>query len=550
MKKWISWTVVLALLLSCSACASGGSDDLMATVETREIIGLIDLDDGTAAAADFGIQLFRQSFSQAENTLISPLSVLCALAMTANGAKEETLAQMEQVLGMNVDTLNSWICAYRNALSESSGTRLTLANSIWLRDTDSFAVDPDFLQINADYYGAGVFKAPFDAKTCREINEWVETNTDGLIRDILDQIPASVVMYLVNALAFEAQWQNPYEETAIWEAEFTTAEGEKQTVQMMHSAEHIYLEDDKAKGFVKYYEGGDYAFVALLPDQGVDIGEYVDSLTGDKLLAMLQNAQSATVQTAMPRFEQEYAVEMSEILKVMGMENPFDGERADFSGIGTSEAGNLFISRVLHKTFIRVDGLGTKAGAATVVAVDRNCALEQEEPKSVTLDRPYVYLLIDTKTNLPFFIGTMMEPGGDTIPEPALSSAPELEVLYGEDMTTVGPGNCSWRGPAVNGQTMEYIACGAHPLDNTHEREFSHVHGERVTLSFPVTPDSVTVFRWNASDMGNVEAPGEQVVLEDMSFIPEPGEWVYEITARWEREAWGGEAGYALYLTS
>ena len=109
------------------------------------------------------------------------------------------------------------------------------------------------------------------------------------------------------------------------------------------------------------------------------------------------------------KFETEYSIELSDTLKSMGMELPFDGDHAEFSGIGTSRIGNLYIGRVLHKTYISVAEDGTRAGAATAVEVAEESAMI-EEPKHVTLDRPFIYLLIDCETNLPFFIGTMLDP--------------------------------------------------------------------------------------------------------------------------------------------
>jgi serpin B len=127
-------------------------------------------------------------------------------------------------------------------------------------------------------------------------------------------------------------------------------------------------------------------------------------------MSTLQDAQSIEVKTAIPKFESDYSVEMSDILKSMGMTDAFDGGLADFSGLGKSADGNIFISRVIHKTFITVDEKGTKAGAATAVEMETLSA-PMEEPKTVYLDRPFVYMLIDCETNLPIFIGTVTDMG-------------------------------------------------------------------------------------------------------------------------------------------
>ena len=411
MKRLIAVMLALALLLT--ACAQGNADDLMQNVPAKAVDVLPDMDSGAAAAADFGVRLFQASVEQGKNTLISPLSVLYALAMTANGADGNTLAQMEQVLGMETEELNSFMRAYLDLLPESKVYKLSLANSIWFKDDPRFQVEQSFLQTNADYYGADAYKAAFDEATRNDINNWVKEHTDGMIPEILDEIPEDAVMYLVNALAFDAEWQEIYEAHQVWKGEFCLEDGTPRTVDLMHSEENRYLEDELATGFIKYYKDKQYAFAALLPNEGVTVQEYVDSLTGEHLKKLLSNPEKVTVFATMPKFETEYSVEMSEALMEMGMTDAFDYRISDFSRLGTydSDGLNICINRVLHKTFISVSEKGTRAGAATAVEMVAEGALLIEDYKTVTLDRPFVYMLIDCQTNLPFFIGTMMDVG-------------------------------------------------------------------------------------------------------------------------------------------
>ena len=365
--------------------------------------------EATAAVSDFALQLFRAANDSDQNTLISPLSVLCALAMTANGAEEETLLQMESTLGMGRESYNEFFHSYLTALHSDASSALKLANSIWFADRSDFVPEEDFLKTSAACYGADAYLAPFDDSTVREINTWVSKKTDSMIPSILDQIPDEAVMYLVNALAFDAKWSQPYSDFDVNPGEFTAADGTKQAVDFMRSEEQTYLSDDHAAGFIKYYLGRDYAFVALLPNEGVSVDDYLDSLDGEKLQSLIENRSQETVITVTPKFETQTSLELSEVLKAMGMELPFDGEQADFSSLGTSQAGNLSISSILHKTFISVAEDGTRAGAVTAIAVEAACEPE-EEPKKVRLDRPFVYMLIDCETDLPFFIGTMLNP--------------------------------------------------------------------------------------------------------------------------------------------
>ena len=415
MKTRISLVIISLLLVCAMAVNLTGctmevqAKDLMDGITPNQVNALDDLGSQNADVTDFAIRLFKASEESGKNTLISPLSVLCALAMTANGAEEETLAQMEEVLGMTTEELNLYLYSYMQNLPQGEKYKLSLANSIWFTEDERFTVNQDFLQTNANYYGADIYKAPFDKQTLKDINNWVKQNTDEMIPEILDQIPAEAIMYLVNALAFEAEWSEIYEKHQVKDGEFTKEDGTKQDVKFMYGSEGTYLEDEKATGFMKRYKGGKYAFVAMLPNEGVSVSEYIASLDGESLNALLANPQYATVHTSIPKFETEYKVEMSEILKSMGMTEAFDMYNADFEGLGTSTDGNIYISRVLHKTFISVGEKGTKAGAATIVEMKDGAAAEPTEPKEVYLDRPFVYMLVDCENNIPFFIGTMMD---------------------------------------------------------------------------------------------------------------------------------------------
>lgn len=376
--------------------------DLMEDVPAGEA-WVLDVSNDTAMA-NFAVNLFQNTAKAGENTLLSPLSVMSALAMTANGADGETLAQMEAVMGMDVSELTSTLHNYMSSQTD----QLKLANSIWFNDSSVLTVREEFLQTNANHFRADLFEAPMNDRTLQAINTWVKEKTDGMIPEILDQIPIDVMMYLVNALAFEAEWPEVYLETSVTESIFTKEDGTEQAVELMHSSEYQYIEDELATGFIKPYKDGGYAFVALLPREGVTVSEYVESLSGDHLLEMLRNPVDTKVFAAIPKFETEYSTDMAEVLKAMGMTDAFDPDRADFSRIGSCEAGNLSIGRVLHKTAITVAEQGTKAGAATVVEIRCGSAFTPD-PKEVTLDRPFVYMLIDCRQNIPFFIGTMTD---------------------------------------------------------------------------------------------------------------------------------------------
>lgn len=409
--RWISLAAVFCLIVGMALYRGNGvtpvhAMDLMEGVRANSV-EKVDLSGGIPAVCDFSLRLAQQSNLSGENVLISPLSLLYALSMTANGAQGETLTQMETVMGMDTADLNRWLYSFNQELT---GEQLKIANSIWFKDDSRFHVNPDFLQTNADYYGAGLYQAAFDQDTLEDINNWVKEKTNGMIPQLLNEIGPDDVMFLINALCFDGVWETPYEEYQVDKDFFTREDGEKLEVDFMYSTENLYLKDSNAAGFVKPYEGGEYAFVALLPDEGVTVEEYLESLTGERLAALLSSAERVPVITSLPKFEMECSVQMNDILMDMGMELAFNPAYADLSSLGTHDCGNLYISQVLQKTYISVDERGTKAAAATEVTISVESALVPERMETVKLDRPFVYMIVHWETGIPLFIGTMMDP--------------------------------------------------------------------------------------------------------------------------------------------
>ena len=409
MKKLLAAVLAAACFLGTAGCAS---QTIAATDLTKNVKKTAQAPSLDEAAQDrtiedltgFGVKLLQNEMGKTD-PLISPLSIAAALSMTANGAVGETKAQMEEVLGASADTLSSSFAALQSALKNDK--QLKLANSIWLKDTPTLHVEDAFLQKNADCFGAGIYAAPFDDSTKTAINDWVKEKTDGMIPEILDKISADSVMYLVNALAFDAKWEDIFETTQVRTGRFTSREGVEQTGDFLYGETSQYLSGEHAEGFLKYYEGQKYAFAALLPEEGMDITDFVSGLTGQALHAILSSPQTETVEFGLPKFKTAFDTELSESLMALGMTDAFDGEKADFSALGSSDEGNILISRVLHKTFIQVDEAGTKAGAAT--AVDMVTGSAAEYPHSVYLERPFVYMIVDMETKLPVFLGALTE---------------------------------------------------------------------------------------------------------------------------------------------
>lgn len=387
---------------------SPASVELSKDIQSQEIAGKDADESFVNGQTKFAVALLQNAVKESangQNIMVSPYSVVQALGMTANGADGETKAQMEQTIGsMPMEDLNQYLYTQRTSQPNDEKCKLVTANSIWVRDdAERIQVKEDFLQTNADYYNASVFKAPFDNSTVTDINNWVKKNTDNMIPVLLNEIPDEAVMYLINAVTFDGKWEVPY--TKVWDKTFTACDGTEQTVKMMESIEYNYLEDENTTGFLKYYQDGRYAFVALLPDEDITMTDYIENLTPESLQNLLANPEITDVQAVLPKFSYDYEIELSNTLSMMGMPDAF-GENANFSRMAETASGYLGISRVLHKTHIDVFEEGTKAAAVTSVEMN-DCTSILLPEKSVVLDRPFVYGIVDTETNLPMFMGVL-----------------------------------------------------------------------------------------------------------------------------------------------
>ena len=391
MKKQIA-ALLLAISFLLIGCQSGEKRGEIARPS-------VTVTEEAAAVTDFAVDMLQELNAGKSNVMVSPVSILSALAMTANGAKGNTLTQMEAAFGLSVAEINEYFGEYVKNLPSSPKSKLNMANSIWLLDKNVTLLD-EFVDVNKEHYNARIEQVSFGSAE-KTVNRWVEQKTDRMIKDL---IPAGGLtgasMALVNAVAFDAQWDEKYEEDDVKDWTFTTVSGEKVTVDMMFSEESLYLIDENAVGFMKYYKDQKYAFVALLPNEDVSLSQYLDTLTGEKLQEILSSLRETKVKAGLPKFTSEYSQELTGTLTEMGIEDAFGP--ADFSGINGS--GGIFISKVYHKTYIDVNESGTKAAAATAVVMTSSAPRQLD---TVYLTRPFLYMIVDCEQLLPVFAGTV-----------------------------------------------------------------------------------------------------------------------------------------------
>ncbi len=361
------------------------------------------------AAYTWSARIFQKTYQaeEADKTLlISPLSILTALAMTANGAGGNTLKEMEALLGsgsLSLAELNAYLHTYLNTLPSSEMAKFSFANGIWFKDVERFVVEDAFLQKNVNYFDAAIRKAPFDDSTVQEINQWVDLHTDHMIPSLLSELSEDTLMLLINALVFDAKWEVPFDRAEAIKGPFANLEGGEDQAEYMYGTEYLYLEDENTIGFMKEYKGDSYRFVALLPKDEKGFESWIDGISGESLQALLAGVSREKTYISLPKFSYDYSTGLTKVLHDLGMKDAF-GDSADFRGI--SEETKLYISNVIHKTHIDLDSDGTRAAAVTAVTLDSATAIE-EPPKEVYLTRPFVYMIIDTATNLPIFMGTV-----------------------------------------------------------------------------------------------------------------------------------------------
>ena len=365
-----------------------------------------------AALAKIYVEIFKRTLDEDKgSSLVSPLSVITALGMAADGASGNTLKQMEKAFGLTAEQLDRVMAAYRKATEGMSDkAKFEAANSIWFSDREDFHANSEYIARVLGAYDPSLYTVDFtDPRTVDEINSWVSEHTDEMIKRIINELSPKTVAVLINALVFDARWAQEYEKYQVSEGKFNAYGGEKNDVEFMYSVESTYYDFGNADGFAKYYAGGKFRFVAILPDENVDIFDFISSLDEKKLTDTLRSPETADVYAAIPKFSYDYDLMLNDMLKSIGITDAFGPYEADFSEMATVDGGNIYISKVIHKTHIEVDEGGTKAAAVTAIVMDATECIEQRKTVSVKLDRPFVYMIVDNEYDLPVFMGVVTE---------------------------------------------------------------------------------------------------------------------------------------------
>lgn len=356
------------------------------------------------AAADFAIRFMRNCAKDGESSVVSPVSLLCALGMVVNGAEGDTLKQAEDVLGMDRQTYNAFLGAYTDYLRRASFTKVSLANSVWF--ADKMEVKESFLRDNVAIYDAEAFQAPMNELTTDAVNEWVRTNTFDMIPKIYEELPEAV-MLLVNATALQAKWILPFEKSGL-KMPFTMRDGKEKRVEMMNNTENYFISDQYAQGIIKeYYDG--FAFAAILPEEGMTVGQYLNQIDGEQLTRMLSEYSAEPVEVTMPEFTAETTLDLRTALEELEFDFLL---RPDVDLSGMTDEKLIYVSGGRQKTHIAVSPEGTEAAAASAITVTAAAAdiPSDNSARRIVFDRPFLYVIYNRSNMVPIFIGACEEP--------------------------------------------------------------------------------------------------------------------------------------------
>jgi serpin B len=373
--------------------------------------------------AAFAVAFYDQIRTDDGNIIFSPFSISLALSMALAGA--ETLTEQAMLDGLQMHlpepalhpAFNALLQAIEGSQEQMSegmdGNRfqLNIANSIWGQADYQFK--QTFLDVLAQHYGAGIYSADFiqNPEGARlAINDWVAEETAQKIEDL---IPAGAIdpltrLVLANAIYFNGSWRNPFNENMTAEAPFYILDGTEITVEMMklYGENFIYGKGTNYQAINLPYLSSDFVMTLLVPDAGT-FSEFESQLQPAAISDILAGMTYSRVDLEMPKFDFETDINANDPLIALGMGDAFNPDTADFSGI--TDEDKLMITDVLHKATITVDEEGTEAAAATAVMVGVTSAMP-EDPISLVVDRPFMFMIRHQPTNTILFMGRVIEP--------------------------------------------------------------------------------------------------------------------------------------------
>jgi len=404
MKTILSLVILLTLLSACTVnepAPGKTADPIELTAAMQQRVGQDN---------EFSFDLLKKTIANTteRNVFISPLSVSIALGMVRNGAEGVTKTEMNSTLKMNglTDTeINEYYRLMQTTLPTlDPKTKLSIANSIWIRESNDFQVKPPFLKTNSDYFNTYVKMMDFNqAWAVDTINGWANRKTNGLIPKVINGIDPTTMMLLMNAIYFKGTWVTQFDKKATTESNFTDEDGQSLKVNMMIVTDTFaYAEDAKAQYMNMPYGNKAFSMTVILPKQGKTTTEILNTMTAASFTSVVDKLEKQKVHVYFPRFKVKQTFLLNKMLQDMGMKKAFQ-ENAELDGIAALKP--LFVTFVKHDTYVEVTEEGTEAAAVTTVGVGTTSADPLE--RYFIADRPFLFVIREKSTGIILFIGKM-----------------------------------------------------------------------------------------------------------------------------------------------
>ena len=364
------------------------------------------------ASADnkFGLDMFKKLHKKGDNTFISPTSIAIAMQMARQGAGGETRAEMDKAMhlpGFDPAAANK---ALIKELSGREGVTLNIANSIW-GDPKRMNFNPTYVQDVQTNFDSEARTADFsDPKTLDAVNGWISDKTNKLIPKMLDAIEPDLVAMLINAIYFKGDWTDEFDTKNTKEADFTLADGSTKKMDLMSRGKDVIYAEVDGVQIAKLPYGNDKqtAMWVALPKDTESLDTLVAGLNAEQIATWQRSARKRPGTLKLPRFTMRYKNKLNNVLIDLGMNRAFDVDRADFTPMGESPMGPIYIGFVLHEAVIIVNEKGTEAAAATIVGMKAGSV--PPKPFNMTCDRPFMFIITDEPTGAILFMGTVYNP--------------------------------------------------------------------------------------------------------------------------------------------
>lgn len=344
-------------------------------------------------------KVMKETMTGDENVVVSPYSILVLIAMAASATDGNTRLELLNAISdeLTEAEFSELIGELQKMCCEKTG--VSSANAIAVKENIKESISCEFKEQFDREFDGEIFSS---VDIIKDINSWVRKKTNGMIDNIVNDSMKHMLLSIMNAVAFEAEWRTQYKEDDVVEdEEFTNFDGSVSTVTMLESCENIYLEDSYFEGFAKLYKNG-YTFVGLLPKEKKSQSFLLKGFEQVDFVSLIKNSVHTKVYAQIPEFKSEISMNLNDIFKKWGISELFT-EAADFTPLSSE---NLMVEGVLHKALIDVNRKGTKAAAASSICVVAGCG-PKVDYKVIHLDRPFVYAILDNALMQPIFTGAV-----------------------------------------------------------------------------------------------------------------------------------------------